>query len=210
MDRRTRLALKAVVWAGCLAPLAHLAYGGLIDDLTANPIDHVTDRLGKTALQILLASLALTPIRIVAGVSWPLLLRRLLGLFAFFYASLHFLVWALVDHFLNWSQMAGDIVERPYVTIGMAALLALLPLAATSTAGMIRRLGARRWRLLHRLAYVAGVLAVVHFLWLARPGVAEPYYYATVLALLLGVRGWDRARRAWLATRPRPAPGVVD
>lgn len=210
MDSRTRLALKAAVWAGCLAPLADLTYRGLTGDLTANPIDHVTDRLGKTALQILLASLAMTPLRIVAGVSWPVLLRRLLGLFAFFYAVLHFLVWALVDHFLNWPQMAGDIFKRPYVTVGMAALLALLPLAATSTAGMIRRLGGRRWRLLHRLAYVAGMLAVVHFLWLAKQGVTEPYYYAGALGLLLGIRGWDRARRAWLAGRPRPAPGMVD
>jgi sulfoxide reductase heme-binding subunit YedZ len=206
MSTRSRIALKIAVWAACLAPLAHLAYRGLTDDLTANPIDYVTDRLGKTALQLLLASLAMTPIRIVAGVAWPILLRRLLGLFAFGYVVLHFTVWVLVDHFLNWRQMAEDIVKRPYITVGMTALVLLVPLAATSTAGMIKRLGGRRWRLLHRLAYMAGSLAVVHFLWLAKKGVTEPYYYAAALGLLLGVRVWAWARRARAPAHPRPAP----
>src|SRR5262245_31268040 len=196
MSRQGRIALKAVVWTACLAPLAHLGYRALAGDLTAIPIDYLTDRLGKTALQLLLLSLAMTPLRVVAGLSWPLLLRRLLGLFAFFYALLHFLVWSLVDHFLNWPQMLEDIAKRPYITVGMAALGALLPLAATSTARMIKRLGARRWRWLHRLAYVAGALAVLHFLWLAKRGVTEPYYYAAALGVLMGIRAWEWARPA--------------
>jgi methionine sulfoxide reductase heme-binding subunit len=209
MSSRARITLKVAVWVGCLAPLAHLVLRALDDDLTANPIDYITDRLGKTALQILLLSLAMTPLRIAAGLSWPIVLRRLLGLFAFFYVALHFLVWALVDHFLNWPQMLEDIVKRPYITVGMAALATLIPLAATSTARMIKRLGGRRWRLLHRLAYAAGILAVVHFLWLAKRGVTEPYYYAAALGLLMAIRGWDwirSARRRATMVAARGAP----
>jgi sulfoxide reductase heme-binding subunit YedZ len=208
MSSRARIALKVAVWVACLAPLGHLGLRALQDDLTANPIDYITDRLGKTALQILLLSLAMTPLRIAAGLSWPIVLRRLLGLFAFAYVVLHFLVWALVDHFLNWPQMLEDIVKRPYVTVGMAALAMLIPLAATSTARMIKRLGGRRWRLLHRLAYAAGILAVVHFLWLAKQGVTEPYYYAAALGLLMAIRGWDWMRSARRRTTAVGARGV--
>lgn len=208
MSSRARIALKVAVWVACLAPLGHLGLRALQDDLTANPIDYITDRLGKTALQILLLSLAVTPLRIAAGLSWPIVLRRLLGLFAFAYVVLHFLVWALVDHFLNWPQMLEDIVKRPYVTVGMAALAMLIPLAATSTARMIKRLGGRRWRLLHRLAYAAGILAVVHFLWLAKQGVTEPYYYAAALGLLMAIRGWDWMRSARRRATAAGARGV--
>jgi sulfoxide reductase heme-binding subunit YedZ len=194
LTRRGRLALKAGAWAVCLAPLLLLVWWTATDALGANPISTLTLWLGDWTLRILLASLAMTPLRLVFGWSWPVSLRRLLGLFAFAYAVLHFLVWALLDHFLNWGQMATDIVKRPYITVGMAALVLMLPLAATSTAGMIRRLGGVRWRRLHRLAYAVGVGGVLHFLWLAKKANPEPYYYAGVLALLLGVRvaGWAR------------------
>src|SRR6185295_16362897 len=128
---------------------------------------------------------------IVTGMAWPVPLRRLLGLFAFFYASLHFSVWVLLDHFFNWSQMAADIVKRPYVTVGMLALTGLIPLAATSTTGMIRRLGARNWKRLHRLVYAVAVCAALHFLWLAKVGRLDQYVYVAIVALLLGVRLWD-------------------
>jgi sulfoxide reductase heme-binding subunit YedZ len=127
--------------------------------------------------------------------TWQMPLRRLLGLFAFFYVALHVAVWLALDHFFDWRQMGTDIAKRPYITVGMAALLCLLPLAATSTAGMIKRLGAPTWRRLHRLAYLAGALAAVHFLWLAKVGRVEQYVYMAILALLLGVRGWYAARR---------------
>jgi predicted Zn-dependent peptidase/DMSO/TMAO reductase YedYZ heme-binding membrane subunit len=185
----------------CLAPLAALLYHFWTDDLTANPISYVTNELGQTALRLLLASLALTPLRLVFGIGWQMTLRRLLGLFAFFYVCLHLGVWLVLDHFFDWPQLGADIVKRPYITVGMLAWTLLLPLAATSTTGMIKRLGGRSWRRLHRLAYVAAVLGCLHFIWLAKKPRVDPWVYATILAVLLGIRGWDAARR--LARRRR-------
>lgn len=202
--RRGRIVLKAVVWAACLAPLAALGHRLATDPLVANPIDLATDTLGDWTLRILLASLTMTPLRILFGLGWPAALRRLLGLFAFFYATLHFTVWVAVDHFFDWPQMATDVVKRPYITVGLAALVLLVPLAATSTAGMVRRLGAAAWRRLHRVVYVAAVLGVLHYLWLAKVGVMGPYYHAAWLALVLAVRLGDAARRAVVRRRARP------
>ena len=210
MTARGRLLLKIGIWLVALAPLAALGYWVWTDDLTANPISFVTNTLGDWTLRLLLASLAMTPLRILFGLSWPIMLRRLLGLFAVFYAALHFAVWIVVDHFFAWLQMGADIVKRPYITVGVTALTLLVPLAATSTTGMIRRLGGRNWRRLHRLAYVAAVLAILHFLWLAKVGRKDQYVYAAILVVLLGVRVWDATRRA-LATgrRPRAVPAVT-
>jgi len=194
--RRVRIALKTAVWGACLAPLVLLVYRAATGDLTANPISFVTNTLGDWTLRILLASLAMTPLRLVFGVAWPITLRRLLGLFAFFYVCLHFSVWIVLDHFFDWPRMWADIVKRPYITMGMLALLSLIPLAATSTAGMVRRLGARTWTRLHRLAYAAGVLGCLHFLWLAKVGRRDQYWHALVLTLLLGVRVGHVAVRA--------------
>jgi len=206
VTHRARITLKAGAWAVCLGPLAFLAYRAWTDDLGANPISFITNTLGDWTLRILLASLAMTPLRIVFGVSWPITLRRLLGLFAFVYVCLHFSVWSVLDFFFDWPRMWADILKRPYITIGMLGLLSLIPLAATSTTGMIRRLGARNWTRLHRLAYVAAVCGVVHYLWLAKVGVKDPYWYAAALIVLLGVRGWDWARRVLRRRRARPAP----
>jgi len=195
VTRRGRVALKVVVWVACLTPLTLLLVRAGRGDLTANPISFVTNTLGDWTLRLLLVSLAMTPLRILFGLSWPITLRRLLGLFAFFYVCLHFLVWLVLDHFFDWAEMGTDIAKRPYITVGMTALLLLVPLAATSTTGMIRRLGNVSWRRLHRLAYVAGVLGVLHYLWLAKKANPSPYYYAMILAGLLAVRGWDLARR---------------
>src|SRR5207249_5930282 len=130
----------------------------------------------------------MTPLRILFGLSWPLALRRLLGLFAFFYAGLHFSVWVVLDHFFDWREMGADIVKRPYITVGMLAFSLLLPLAATSTTGMIKRLGAARWRRLHRLVYVAAVAGCLHFIWLRTKVRVDPWVYAAILALLLAIR----------------------
>jgi predicted Zn-dependent peptidase/DMSO/TMAO reductase YedYZ heme-binding membrane subunit len=206
---RARVALKAVVWAVALSPLAALLYGFWTDDLTANPISYITNELGQTALRLLLASLALTPLRLVFGIGWQMTLRRLLGLFAFFYVCLHLSVWLALDHFFDWRQMGADILKRPYITVGMLAWTLLVPLAATSTTGMIKRLGGRNWRRLHRLAYVAAVLGCLHFIWLAKKVRMDPWVYATILAVLLGIRGWDTLRR--LARRRRDlisSPGM--
>ena len=161
MSFRARVALKAAVWTACLAPLALLLHRFRADDLGANPIDFVTDSLGIWALRLLLASLALTPLRIVLGRSWPVTLRRLLGLFAFVYVALHLATWVVLDHFFDWPVMLADVVKRPYIAAGMTAFALLVPLAATSTAAAIKRLGARAWRRLHRLVYASAVLAVL-------------------------------------------------
>ena len=195
MTARGRVALKVVVWAVALAPLAGLLYGFATDGLTVNPIEYVTRELGEATLRLLLATLALTPLRLLFGWSWPITLRRLLGLFAFFYAVLHFLVWIVLDHFFDWRTMGGDIVKRPWITVGLAALVLLIPLAATSTAGMIKRLGGRAWRRLHRLVYVAAVLGCLHYIWLAKKVLIQPWVYAGILAMLLGIRAWDVGRR---------------
>jgi len=195
MSRRSRVLLKIAVWAICLTPLAVLLYRAATHDLSANPISFVTNWLGDWTLRLLLASLAMTPLRMLSGLSWPIKLRRLLGLFAFSYAWMHFSVWLVLDHFFDWREMGADIAKRPYVTVGMTALLLMIPLAATSTAAAIRKLGGRNWQRLHRLAYAIGVCGVLHYLWLAKKANPAPYYYAAVLVLLLGIRGWDWGRR---------------
>ncbi len=190
------------MWLTGLVPVGYLLVCFATGSLGSNPIDFVTRTLGDWTLRILLASLAMTPIRILTGQAWPVTLRRLLGLFAFAYVTLHFSVWIVLDFFFDWELMAADIVKRPFITVGVTALVLLAPLAATSTAGMIKRLGARRWRRLHRLVYVAAVLGVLHYLWLAKVGVRMPWIYVAVLAVLLGVRVVDalhrRARHARL------------
>ena len=195
MSRRARIALKAAIWGVCLAPLATLLTWFARDDLTANPISFVTTTLGDWTLRILLASLAMTPLRLVLGAAWPITLRRLLGLFAFFYVCLHASVWIVLDFFFDWPRMWEDIVKRPYITMGMLGLLSLL--------------GARRWRRLHRLAYVAGVAGCVHFLWLAKVGRTDQYWYVATLVLLLGIRLGDAALRAVRRRRERRATAVA-
>ena len=208
MSPRARIALKIVVWLVGLAPLGAMAYWFWTDDLTVNPIEFVTRNLGDWALRLLLASLAMTPLRLVFGLSWPLTLRRLLGLFAFAYVVLHFGVWIVLDHFFDWRTMADDIVKRPWITVGVAALALLSPLAATSTTGMIKRMGGVAWRRLHRLAYVAAVLGCLHYLWLAKKVLVSPKVYAAVLVLLLAIRAWDAARR-YLRRRAAARPLVL-
>jgi len=205
-----RVALKVAVWALCLAPLVLLLFRAATGNLSANPISFVTNWLGDWTLRLLLASLAMTPLRILFGLSWPLALRRLLGLFAFFYAGLHFSVWLVVDHFFDWREMGADIVKRPYITVGMTALTLMLPLAATSTVGAIKKLGGKNWQRLHRLAYAIGVCGVLHFLWLAKKANPDPYYYATGLAVLLVIRAgaWGRRRVAPLRAVPLLPPAA--
>jgi len=190
------------VWLACLAPLGYLIACFAGDNLGTNPIEFVTRTLGDWTLRILLASLAMTPLRILTGRAAPVVFRRLLGLFAFAYVLLHFAVWIVLDFFFDWELMAADIVKRPYITVGVTALVLLTPLALTSTAGMIKRLGARNWRRLHRLVYVAAILGVLHYLWLAKVGVRTPWIYVAVLALLLGIRLFDATHR-----RLRQRPG---
>ena len=195
MTRGNRLALKSVAWLLCLLPFLILVYRAFSDGLGANPISYATNWLGQWTFRLLLVSLALTPLRILTGFAWPILLRRLVGLFTFFYASLHFLVWILIDHYFNWGQMLADLLKRRYITVGMLALLLLIPLAATSTSGMVKRLGGTAWRRLHRTVYIVGVLAALHFLWLAKGFRPDALLYAVSLVLLLAIRLVDTIRR---------------
>lgn len=181
--------LKTLIVIGGLAPLASLIVSAFTDNLTANPIEYITHQTGKTALTFLLITLAVTPLRRLSGWHEVIRVRRMLGLFAFFYACLHFVTWAAIDQFFDAPAMLDDIAKRPYITVGMAGFLMMIPLAATSTTAMIRRLG-RRWQILHRLTYVAAIAGVVHWWWLVKADLREPQRYAVVLGVLLGLRAW--------------------
>lgn len=180
--------VKAVLFVVCLMPLALLVWRGFSNRLTANPIEFITHTTGWWTLTFLLITLAVTPLRRWLEMPWLLRLRRMLGLFAFFYASLHFLTWLVVDQFFDWEAILKDIAKRPYITVGFTAFMLLLPLAATSTNAMVRRLGAARWQALHRLVYLIAVLGVIHFWWLVKKDVREPVLFTVAVALLLGIR----------------------
>ena len=200
--------LKAAAFTLCLVPLAQLAYRAYADDLGANPIDTITRFTGSWALIILLASLAVTPLRRLTGWNELVKYRRMLGLFAFFYASLHFSTYVVLDHFFDWRAIGKDIYKRQYVTAGFTAWLVMMPLALTSTAAMIRRLG-KRWQQLHYLVYLAAVAGVVHFYWLVKSDIRRPLQYGIVLALLLGYRLWKKSAPLFatrLTLKSRTAP----
>jgi sulfoxide reductase heme-binding subunit YedZ len=180
---------RRLVFAAALVPAAALTYGAFTNNLTANPIDYITDTTGLTALTFLTLSLTVTPLRRLTGRNELIKLRRMLGLFAFFYACLHLSTWVILDWFFDFASMASDVVDRPFITMGMTTFLLLLPLVVTSTAGMIRRLG-KRWQRLHRLVYVAGITAIVHFWWVVKADFREPRLFALALCVLLGFRAW--------------------
>lgn len=180
--------MKPAVFAGALAPLGLLLVQAARGDLGPNPVAEVLNRLGLTALLLLLGSLACTPLRETLGWSWPIALRRMLGLFAFFYACLHFATYAVLDQGLRATAIFADVTKRKFIFLGFAAFVLLIPLAATSTAAAVRRLGFPRWKRLHRLAYVCGALGVVHFWLRVKKDAREPAIYAAVLAVLLLTR----------------------
>jgi sulfoxide reductase heme-binding subunit YedZ len=187
VTQRYRYIYKPLVFVAGIAPLLWMicgAFGWFGASLGADPVKKLEHECGKTALNFLLITLSVTPVRNVLSLPQLLRLRRMLGLFAFFYAVVHFTVYLVLDLELNWSTLGADIAKRPYITIGFGALLLLIPLAATSTNGMMRRLG-RRWTSLHRLVYVIAILGVWHFYWQVKRDVREPLIYAGILALLL-------------------------
>ena len=159
----------------------------LAGDMGPNPIDTLTDQTGTLAIRMLLISLALTPLRYVLKNTWPLRFRRMVGLFAFFYAALHVSIYLLLDQQFNLSDIVADLAERPYILAGTVAFLLLLPLAATSTSKMVKRLG-KRWLMLHRVVYIAASAAVIHYVWLAKGDLLEPLVYLVLLMILLGYR----------------------
>jgi sulfoxide reductase heme-binding subunit YedZ len=191
MTQRWVVIGKVGVWAACLAPLAWLVVRavGLVGSLGANPVEEILNVCGKTGLNLLMLTLAITPIRRSTGINRLVAFRRLLGLFAFFYLVVHFLTYAFLDLGLAWETLYVDITERPYITVGFTALLLLVPLAATSTRAMQRRLG-RNWTKLHRLVYLVAVLGIVHYWWQIKSDldVAQPLLYTFLLAVLFAAR----------------------
>lgn len=195
--------LRIAVHIGALIPLALLLWDGAHNHLTANPIQEITFRTGKTAIILLILSLLCTPLNILFGWKVVLPLRRPLGLYAFFYVCLHLLIFSVLDYGLDWGLIQQTIAEKRYVLVGFAAFLLLLPLALTSTKGWMRRLG-KRWKQLHRLVYLAAFLAVVHFVWLVKSDIREPLLYGAALAVLLLLR-LAPLRRAIARVRSQPA-----
>ncbi len=195
--KRQILLLKVVVWLIGLTPATWLVWRGLTDRLGANPIEEILHRLGGTALILLLTTLSVTPIRSVTGWNSLTHLRRPLGLFGFFYLTLHFLTYAVLDQTLDWEFILEDLTERRYIIVGFTAWVLLIPLAVTSTKGWIRRLG-KRWQKLHRIAYVSTALGVLHFYWQVKADTYWPLVATTVLAVLMlfRLRVWRSKRSA--------------
>lgn len=200
---RQLAAIKAALLTLGLVPFAHLVWGVANDALGANPVEAVTHSTGWWTLFLLCATLTVTPLRRATGANWLVKLRRMFGLYAFFYAVLHFLTYVWLDQWFDIAAIAKDVLKRPYITVGFTAFLLLVPLAATSTDAMQRRLG-RKWQRVHRFVYLIAVFGVLHFWWLVKRDITEPAIFALVLAGLLGVRLYWIARR-----RARPARPAV-
>jgi sulfoxide reductase heme-binding subunit YedZ len=176
---------KPVVFLFCLLPLVALGWRALHGELTANPIEFITHATGDWTLRFLVITLCITPFRKILHIPELVRFRRMLGLFAFFYACLHFTTYIWLDKFFDLSEMWKDIAKRKYITVGFSAFLLLIPLAVTSTAGWIRRLGGRRWQMLHRLIYFSASLGVIHYYWLVKSAVIRPLTYGAIVAILL-------------------------
>jgi len=185
--RQHVLLYKTAIWLCCIAPLVWLGWHLFTDQLGANPLEVVIRRLGECGLQLLILTLCMTPLRDLTNDSWPIQVRRLLGLWSFAYLCLHFLTYLGIDQFFDWAAIGKDIIKRPFITVGMLAMAGLIPLAVTSTRAMQRRLG-RQWKHLHRLVYVIVVLGTLHFYWLVKADTLRPLIFALCVGLLLGYR----------------------
>ncbi len=200
--------LRAGAFLACLIPLGLLGWDAYTDNLGANPIEVITRTTGSWTLIFLLITLSVTPLRRISGRQWLIKLRRMLGLFAFFYVSLHFTTYIWLDQYFDFAGMIKDIAKRPFITVGFSSFVLLIPLALTSSAVMIRRLG-RRWQQLHRLVYISAIGGVVHFLWLVKADIRRPLIYGAILTLLLGYRllgRWHAKRRSSFASDGAPVP----
>lgn len=195
---------KAVVFLVCLVPLGLLIWRAVHGNLTANPIEYITHRTGDWTLRFLVITLAITPLRKILHLPQLIRFRRMLGLFAFFYACLHFGTWIGLDKFFAWAEMWKDVEKRRFITVGFLGFVLMIPLALTSTAGSIRRLGGKRWQRLHRLIYVSAVAGVIHYYWLVKSDKHKPLEYALLVGILLTWR-----LGTWLIGRFRPATTAV-
>ena len=188
-SKRALAAIKTCLFIACLIPFAKLSLGILLDTLGANPVEAITRGTGIWALNLLLATLSVSPLRIVTGAGRLLLLRRMLGLFAFFYATLHLSCFVVFDHFFDWAEIIRDIQKRPFVTVGFLSWLLLVPLAATSNRFSISRLGASRWQALHKTVYLIAILSCLHYLWLVKVvAILDPVAYSAIILFLLAFR----------------------
>jgi methionine sulfoxide reductase heme-binding subunit len=192
---------KIAIFSLALLPLARLVWRALHDALGANPIEVITHSTGDWTLILILATLSITPLRRLTRQYWLIGVRRMIGLFAFFYATLHFLTYIWLDKFFDFHEMLKDIAKRPFITVGFSAFILLIPLALTSTAWSIRRLGGKNWQRLHRLIYVTAVLGVIHYLWLVKADHRKPIEYGIVLCILLLYRAF-----IWIKEKRRQTP----
>jgi methionine sulfoxide reductase heme-binding subunit len=201
--------LKVPVFALCLTPMGWLGWLAWNQDLTANPIEFITHYTGDWTLRFLVITLAVTPLRKLLSLPDLIRFRRMLGLFAFFYGCLHFTTYIWLDKFFDVPEMLHDVAKRPFITAGFTSFLLMLPLALTSTAGWIRRMGGKRWQMLHRLVYISAIAAVIHYYWLVKSAVQRPIFYGVLVLIALAIRGafWLSRRRSRPATKA-PVPAV--
>jgi sulfoxide reductase heme-binding subunit YedZ len=182
--------LKLAIFLLALIPIGLITWGGFHNSLGANPVEAITHRTGDWTLRFLILTLSVTPARRITGLHWLIRFRRMLGLFAFFYATLHFTTYLWLDQDFLWHEIVKDVAKRPYITVGFSALLMMIPLVLTSTRGMVKRLGGARWQKLHRLVYVIATFGVLHYLWLVKSDIREPVMYGCILLLLFSYRAW--------------------
>lgn len=188
--------LRAALFVASLLPLARLVVGAFANGLGTNPLELITRSTGTWTLVFLCITLAITPMRKWTGANWLAQYRRMFGLFAFFYGSCHFLTFIWFDHFFDLGEIIKDVIKRPFVTVGFAAMVLMLPLALTSNNRLIKWMGAKRWQLLHRFVYLIAILGVLHYWWLVKRDLTQPIIYAVIVAVLLGVRLWWRFFKA--------------
>ena len=201
-----RRVVKPVVFLACLVPFSQLVYGAVWGDLGANPVETITNTTGIWTLRLLVLTIAITPARWLTKLNLIVLFRRMVGLFAFFYGTLHFMTYFVLDQSLQFDGLWEDVMKRPYITMGFSAFVLMIPLAITSTQGWIRRLGGRQWNLLHRLVYVSATLGVIHYWWKVKVDTTFPMYYALTVGALLGFRAWRAAAKQKTARASQPAP----
>jgi methionine sulfoxide reductase heme-binding subunit len=185
---------RALLFVLCLVPFFDLGWDAYTQNLTANPVEYITHKTGDWTIRFLMITLSVTPLRLLFHQPQLVRFRRMFGLFAFFYAMLHFTTWFCLDKFFDFQEMGKDILKRPFITLGLAALLMLIPLAVTSTNGWVRRLGFKRWQKLHRLVYVIALVGVIHYYWLVKSDVRLPLMYGAIWVALMSVRAVERSR----------------
>ncbi|CAJ0719205.1 protein-methionine-sulfoxide reductase heme-binding subunit MsrQ [Ralstonia mannitolilytica] len=208
LSPRSLRVVKIAVWLAALVPFLRIVFLGATDQFGPNPLEFVTRSTGTWTLVLLCCTLAVTPLRRLTGMNWLIRVRRMLGLYTFFYGTLHFLIWLVVDRGLDPASMLKDIGKRPFITVGFTAFVLMVPLAATSTNAMVRRLGGKRWQWLHRLVYATGVLGILHYWWhkAGKNDFAGVSIYAAVMAVLLGLRLWWAWRGSRQSAMPRTMP----